>query len=76
MLERCRVKMQKDFEQWLTVMIKHKQTSGQAMASGVPASNPAPKQNLASTDKRVSDNLKDFYAARDAIYSDMAKGQQ
>ena len=24
LLERCRVRMQKDFEQWLTVMIKHK----------------------------------------------------
>ena len=23
LLERCRVRMQKDFEQWLTVMIKH-----------------------------------------------------
>lgn len=24
LLERCRVRMQKDFEQWLAVMIKHK----------------------------------------------------
>jgi kinesin family protein 6/9 len=26
LLERCRVRMQKDFEQWLAVMIKHKQS--------------------------------------------------
>ena len=25
LLERCRVRMQKDFEQWLSVMIKHQQ---------------------------------------------------
>ena len=25
LLEKCRVRMQKDFEQWLTVMIKHQQ---------------------------------------------------
>ena len=31
LLERCRVRMQKDFEQWLEVMIKHQQ---QQVASG------------------------------------------
>lgn len=32
LLERCRVRMQKDFEQWLEVMIKHQQ---QQMAGGI-----------------------------------------
>jgi len=31
--------MQKDFEQWLTVMIKHKQSTSNAFAGGVPAYN-------------------------------------
>jgi hypothetical protein len=38
----------------------------------MPRANPS-TGNLGATDKRVTDNLKDFYAARDAIYSDMNK---
>ena len=67
LLERCRVKMQKDFEQWITIMVKHKQApGGQAMPQ---AQQPA----LGSTDKRVNDNLAAFYKARDAIYEEVKK---
>ena len=38
LLERCRVRMQKDFEQWLEVMIKHQQRGGGAQPS--PAQQP------------------------------------
>jgi len=37
LLERCREKMQRDFEQWLQVMIRQKQMDQQASASnGLP----------------------------------------
>jgi hypothetical protein len=53
--------MQKDFEQWITVMIRQKELE----------MNPAAKApNGALTDKKVQDNLKEFYKARDAIYNE------
>ena len=37
LLERCRVRMQKDFEQWLEVMIKHQQNAAQSQQPMMPA---------------------------------------
>ena len=72
LLERCREKMQKDFEQWLNVMIKQKQVE---MNPAHQAQQQAPQYQATSqsngfTDKKVQDNLKEFYKARDAIYSE------
>ena len=36
LLERCRVRMQKDFEQWLEVMIKHQQNAAQSQQPMMP----------------------------------------
>ena len=36
LLERCRVRMQKDFEQWLEGMIKHQQNAAQSQQPMMP----------------------------------------
>lgn len=65
--------MQKDFEQWITVMIKHKQSTGSKVNSSAAPQQQAATQNMASTDKRVNENLAAFYKARDAIYDEVSK---
>ena len=65
--------MQKDFEQWITVMIKHKQSSGPTVNTSAATQQQAATQNMGSTDKRVNENLAAFYKARDAIYDEVNK---
>lgn len=71
LLERCREKMQKDFEQWLEVMIRQKQVEQSGAAKQMAGANATNSSQLGATsDKRVQDNLREFYKARDAIYSE------
>ena len=64
-------------------MIRQKQLEGQAGSGGPPQNqqiDASAQQQFANsatafgnTDKRVQDNMKEFYKARDAIYSETGR---
>jgi len=56
-LERCKETLQRDFEQWLSVMLKQQQNLSLTHGS--------------SSDPKVNENLEAFYQMRDEIYKGM-----
>ncbi len=70
-LERCRERMGRDFDQWLQVMVRQKQTEN--MKPGQENRGPNNGGAGGVQDAKVMDNLKEFYKARDAIYSETGR---
>ena len=83
LLERCRERMQKDFETWLQVMLKQTTSSSVAyMGSTTRGSSDGASTldqsttsvfNGSSTNNKVSSDLQEFYKARDAIYNNIQR---
>ena len=69
LLERSKDKMQKDFEQWFSVMLK------QYQGPSTPARSVHSNTSVVSTSKdpKVNENLAAFYKARDEIYQSASK---
>lgn len=74
--------MQKDFESWLSVMIRQQGAAHQSAAVMNTSQTSSRQQqpsmqaagasfNASATDAKVNENLQAFYKARDAIYKDI-----